>query len=264
MTVSKMKYPQPPKFSRRRASRHRLEGGRRPRPARRRPLAMRAMSVLSFGFVSLFLLAAALPAANGRLTAMASTPATATEATPQTLSSSSLGAQPDPPLSRDGYGVTTRAELLRQQYTLSYTTNWAGPIRWPFPVPVRISDGFGYRPAPCNGCSTYHTAVDFDPGAGQPIYAIADGVVREHDDGYGSWGNYVVLEHQINGQTVLTSYAHMQRGSSPLVPGATVKVGDFIGLVGGTGQVTGAHLHLEIDVDGQKVDPYTWLKANAG
>lgn len=171
------------------------------------------------------------------------------------------------PVSRDGYSVTSYAEMLRLRYSrpsLSYSTSWTGPIRWPFPIAVPISDGFGQRPVRCPGCSTYHTALDFDPGAGAPIYAVADGVVREHVDGRGGWGNYVIIEHQIDGQTVLSSYAHMQRGSSPLVAGETVRVGDFVGLVGATGLVTGAHLHFELDVDGQKVDPFAWLSQNAG
>lgn len=218
------------------------------------------MSIASFGFVALFLLAAALPASSG-LSAIAVTSAPIAE---EAQSFVNLSDEPGSTVSRESYGITTRAELLRQQYTLSYTTTWSGPIRWPFPVSVRVSDGFGYRPAPCGGCSTYHTAVDFDPGAAQPIYAIADGVVREHVDGSGSWGNYVILEHQINGQTVVSSYAHMQRGSSPLVAGEMVKVGDFIGLVGATGQVTGAHLHFELEVADQLVDPFAWLRANAG
>lgn len=168
------------------------------------------------------------------------------------------------PSARDAYEVTTKAELLRQRYTLTYSTTWTGAIRWPFPTTVPITDGFGSRAAPCAGCSTYHTALDFAPGAGEPIYAIADGVVREHVDGNGSWGNYVIIEHQIDGQTVVSSYAHMQRGSSPLQAGDTISVGDYIGLVGATGQVTGNHLHLEIDVNGVSVDPFAWLTENAG
>ncbi|MBX3309358.1 MAG: M23 family metallopeptidase [Cryobacterium sp.] len=227
----------------------------------RRPIGMRLLSAASFGFVWLFLLAAALPAVSS-VSASAVISGPGTRVAPQSFTN--LSEAPDAAVARDGYGVTSRAELLRQQYTLSYTTTWSGPIRWPFPVPVRISDGFGPRAAPCEGCSTYHTAVDFVPGTAQPIYAIADGVVREHVDGAGSWGNYVILEHQINGQTVVSSYAHMQRGSSPLVPGETVQVGDFIGLVGATGQVTGAHLHFELEVASQLVDPFAWLTANAG
>lgn len=168
------------------------------------------------------------------------------------------------PTARDPYAVTSRAELLRQRFTLTYSTTWTGPVRWPFPGTVPISDGYGWRQAPCPGCSTWHTAVDFAPGAGVPIYAVADGVVVGRDDGRGSWGNYVVLEHVIDGRTVRSSYAHMQRGTSPLAAGDTVAVGDYVGLVGATGQVTGAHLHLEIEVDGTAVDPFVWLTENAG
>lgn len=165
---------------------------------------------------------------------------------------------------RDSYEVISRAELLRQRFAMTYTTTWSGPVRWPFPVPVPISSGFGYRAAPCAGCSTDHRATDFAPGGGVPIYAIAAGVVKKHVDGTASWGNFVVIEHQIEGRTVTSSYAHMQSGSSALVEGQQIAVGDYVGLVGSTGQATGKHLHLEIQVDGVKVDPYLWLTENAG
>lgn len=165
---------------------------------------------------------------------------------------------------RDPYEVISRAELLRQRFAMTYTTTWSGPVRWPFPTPVPISSGFGYRAAPCSGCSTDHRATDFAPGGGVPIYAIAAGVVKKHVDGTASWGNFVVIEHQIDGRTVTSSYAHMQSGSSALVEGQQVAVGAYVGLVGSTGQATGKHLHLEIQVDGVKVDPYLWLTENAG
>ena len=105
--------------------------------------------------------------------------------------------------------------------------------------------------------------VDFTPGNGTPIFVIADGTVIEARDDYYGFGNHVIIEHQINGHTITTLYAHMQHGSSTLVVGQAVKVGDLIGLVGQTGTATGPHLHLEITVDGVKVDPFAWLKANA-
>lgn len=222
-----------------------------------------ALPTCASAILLMFVLVSALPPRG--LQAAIAVPATAPPTEVQQLEVSA--AAPSEPVVRDSFSVTSYAEMLRLRYSrlsLSYSTNWTGPIRWPFPTAVPITDGFGQRPVRCPGCSTYHTALDFDAGAGAPIYAIADGVVREHVDGWGSWGNYVIIEHQIDGQTVLSSYAHMQRGSSPLVAGETVRVGDFIGLVGATGQVTGAHLHFELDVDGQKVDPFAWLSQNAG
>jgi murein DD-endopeptidase MepM/ murein hydrolase activator NlpD len=166
---------------------------------------------------------------------------------------------------RDGFEVKSWAQVLRDKYSkgnFAYSVYWTGPVRWPFPYEVPITDGFGPRAAPCSGCSTFHYAIDLVPGAGTPIYAIADGVVIEHTDGHGSWGNFVRIQHTINGRTVISSYAHMQTGSSPLAVGDKIAVGDFVGLVGATGQVTAPHLHLEIEDDGVRVDPFIWLTQN--
>lgn len=168
---------------------------------------------------------------------------------------------------RDAWTVTSWAEMLRLRYgnrTFDYTVG-TGPIRWPFPYAVPISSGFGDRAAPCRGCSTAHSGIDFNPGWGAAIFAIADGVVYEHGEGGSSWGNYVIIQHEIDGQTVYSGYAHMQSGSSPLVVGEAIKVGDFVGLVGATGQATGAHLHFTISIGDPMhyVDPYTYLKTYA-
>jgi len=166
---------------------------------------------------------------------------------------------------RDAWNALSYAQVLAEKYgSRDYTyTVGTGPIRWPFPYAVTISDGYGYRVAPCAGCSTYHQGVDFTPGSGAAIYAIAAGEVIEHVVDDWSYGNYVVIRHHLNGQIVYSLYAHMQPGTSPLVVGQTVAVGDFVGLVGNTGESTGAHLHFEIHLDGVKVDPYAWLQANA-
>ncbi len=170
-----------------------------------------------------------------------------------------------PAVSYDGFTVSSYAQIMRQRSgnpEFAYTTDWTGPIRWPFPYPVPISSGFGPRSAPIEGAQPFHEGVDFTPGAGAPIYAIADGVVSLHESG-GSLGNHVVIDHVINGQKVQSVYAHMQAGSSPLTVGQQVHVGDLVGLVGQTGLATGPHLHLEIHLDGVPVDPFAWLKANA-
>ena len=78
---------------------------------------------------------------------------------------------------------------------------------------------------------------------------MADGKVAIAQNMYFA-GNTVYLDH---GQGVVSSYAHMSR--LDVKPGEMVKAGQQIGLVGATGRVTGPHLHLEIILDGVRVDP---------
>jgi murein DD-endopeptidase MepM/ murein hydrolase activator NlpD len=169
-------------------------------------------------------------------------------------------------VARDSYTVTSLKEQLFLRYgnrNWAYTNNPNGTIQWPFPIAVPISDGFGYRISPCPGCSTNHKGVDFTPGAGAIIQAIADGVVSAVIPSHAGLGNHVIVDHHINGQLVQSVYAHMRDGSMRVTVGQEVKVTDEIGLVGSTGESTGAHLHLEIHVNGVPVDPFAWLKANA-
>lgn len=165
---------------------------------------------------------------------------------------------------RDGFEVLSYAEQLRQLYASAPSTFTAtsGPIRWPFPYTVVMTDRFGPRPEGSSG-SAFHNGLDFTPGGGTPIYAIADGIVAFQVEDQGGFGNHVIIQHQIPGQNVASLYAHMQYGTSPLRTGDTVRVGDFIGLVGNTGDSYGNHLHFEIRIDGVPVDPFAWLSANA-
>jgi murein DD-endopeptidase MepM/ murein hydrolase activator NlpD len=135
-------------------------------------------------------------------------------------------------------------------------------------TPPRVLDRFGGPFPPLSRSvlvlvtELHHRGLDFIPGNGAPIFAIADGVVTASEYG-GGYGQYVYIEHSIGGQTVLSVYAHMQRGSSPVQQGQTVSAGEFLGLVGNTGISTGAHLHFEIRIDGEYANPFTWLKAKA-
>jgi murein DD-endopeptidase MepM/ murein hydrolase activator NlpD len=167
-------------------------------------------------------------------------------------------------VARDVFTVTAPAEVFKAKYgSKSYSfTPTSGGIRWPFPSVSPISSGFGGRVAPCRGCSSNHNGVDFTPGMGTPIYAIADGVVLESKLG-GGFGQHVILGHMVDGEPVESVYAHMIAGSSPLRDGQEVKVGDLVGLVGSTGASTGAHLHLEIKPNGKAVDPFAWLTNHA-
>ena len=142
----------------------------------------------------------------------------------------------------------------------------AGTIRWPFPTQVKISSGYGERVAPCQGCSSVHMGLDFQPPNDSPIYAIADGTVSLSQDDRWGYGNHVYIDHGDllgDGSNIQSLYAHMQHGSVPLVAGQEIHVGDFIGLVGQTGTATGIHLHFELLVDQVQVDPFRWLQMNA-
>ncbi|MCU1405686.1 MAG: rane protein related to metalloendopeptidase [Glaciihabitans sp.] len=169
------------------------------------------------------------------------------------------------PVSRETFSMSSVAEL--QQSSLvrvdtSYTINNAGEVRWPFPVAVPISDGYGARVSPCSGCSSLHKGTDFTPGVGTAIAAIADGVVSVAQVNAWGFGNHVMIDHVINGQKVTSLYAHMQLDSSDLKVGDVIKKGDYVGLVGATGAATGPHLHFEIRLDGVQVNPFLWLQAN--
>ena len=242
-----------------------------PRRVPRRTIGSRILSVTALLFAGAFIVGVTVPAnALDVFTASessdTSTLSAAVEVPGQVVEVDGTAAATVD--ARDGFEVKSWAEVLKSQYgsrDYSYRmSGWTGAVRWPFPYVVPISSGFGDRAAPCRGCSTTHNAIDLTPGAGAPIYAIADGVVIRREPRGGSWGNNLTIEHRIGGHVVTSSYAHMQWDSSPIELGQTVKVGDFLGLVGATGQATGAHLHLEIKVDGVYVDPYVWLKAHAG
>ena len=164
------------------------------------------------------------------------------------------------------YVVTTYSDLLKLTYGASlgfrYSVTNSGPIRWPFPVVVPISSGFGGRAAPCLGCSSYHQGLDFNPVEGTPFYSVADGEVIEVNNDTWGYGKWVVIRHQVGRKSFDSLYAHMIRDSTGVTVGQQVKVGDYIGRVGNTGTSTGAHLHFSILIDGEHVDPFKWLKDN--
>jgi murein DD-endopeptidase MepM/ murein hydrolase activator NlpD len=139
-----------------------------------------------------------------------------------------------------------------------------GEVRSPFPGPVRMSSGFGWRSAPCGACSSLHQGLDFNPGMGAPIGSVAAGTVRVSGI-YFSYGQTVIVDHVVDGRKVSTLYGHMIPGSSPLRVGDRVDAGQFLGSVGSSGVSTGAHLHLEVLMDGTlPVDPRAWIESHTG
>jgi murein DD-endopeptidase MepM/ murein hydrolase activator NlpD len=253
-------------------------GSTRPAPkttrgsSRARTIGSRVLSVAAMIFAGALAVGMSVPANafnNGGDAALLSSTTTGAEAPKagQTLDVAATATMSG--AARDEYTVTSWAEMLRLQYgTRDYSYEMGdpnGPIRWPFPYPVPISSGFGERAAPCYGCSSMHMGVDFTPGAGAPIYAIADGTVSLHDEDQWGFGNHVIIDHGNllgDGNNIKSLYAHMQTGSSPLNVGDPIEVGDFIGTVGMTGTATGNHLHFEIHVNDVQVDPFAWLQLN--
>ncbi|OQS43218.1 M23 family metallopeptidase [Chromobacterium haemolyticum] len=118
---------------------------------------------------------------------------------------------------------------------------------------ARISSGFGFRKHPILRSLRLHSGVDYAAASGTPIIAPADGtmVKVERQNGY---GNMVEIRHN---QKMTTLYAHMSRFAPGARSGKSVKAGEVIGYVGSTGRSTGPHLHFEVRINGQAVDPAT-------
>ncbi|MBO9590725.1 M23 family metallopeptidase [Devosia sp.] len=110
---------------------------------------------------------------------------------------------------------------------------------------------FGYRIHPIFKTRKLHTGVDLAARSGTPIYAAGDGVISYYrwQSGY---GNKIEIQH-VNGYE--TAYGHLSRYVDGLGVGSKVRQGQLIGYVGSTGQSTGPHLHFEILINGNLVDP---------
>lgn len=114
----------------------------------------------------------------------------------------------------------------------------------------RVASGFGYRIDPIYKDRRLHAGLDFTAPIGTPIYATADGVIKDAGFNTGGYGNRVVINHGFGYETL---YAHMVRIKARV--GTRVKRGEVIGYVGSTGKSTGPHLHYEVHKNGTQLDP---------
>lgn len=124
-------------------------------------------------------------------------------------------------------------------------------IRNPLPNGT-FRSGFGMRRHPILGYMRMHTGVDWSAPRGSPIVAAGSGVVIKAGWDKGGYGNQTLIQHP-NGY--ITSYNHQSGIAKGVKEGAKVTQGQVIGWVGTTGQSTGPHLHYEVIVNGNKVDP---------
>ena len=122
-------------------------------------------------------------------------------------------------------------------------------------APVRgiLTDGFGGRRDPFTGERASHSAVDISTDHGQPVRAPADGVVvkAEWANGY---GNVVYISH---GYGYSTRYGHLSKFN--VKPGQRIQRNDVVGYVGSTGRSTGPHLHYEVRVNNNPVNPLEYI-----
>ena len=144
-------------------------------------------------------------------------------------------------------------EEQRKQQNVTLPPTGSG-YQWPLPSScLTLTSAFGYRMHPIDLVPHSHTGIDVSAAGGTPIYAAKGGQVLMSEYGSGvnwSYGNFVVLDH---GDGTTTLYAHMS--ARAVSEGQMVSQGQTIGYVGNTGNSKGNHLHFEVRVNGQRVDP---------
>lgn len=121
------------------------------------------------------------------------------------------------------------------------------------------TSGYGWRADPLSGERKFHNGLDFSAGCGEPIWAAANGAVtRVFTDQYDGW--IIEVDH---GGGVIAWYVHSFGRDILVQADQVVTAGQQIARIGTSGYSTGCHLHFEVKIDGENVDPALWL-ANAG
>ena len=209
---------------------------------------------------------------NSIRTMMRLTPAAATSTA--TRPTETLGTERDSRLSLLNRGTSLAATILRTQQSieeikeaipetedslqdlerkveLQRRREAATPSLWP--TDGELTSGFGRRRSPFGGSWEHHEGVDIAAARGTSVFAAANGVVRVAGWN-GGYGNAVFIDHGFGMSTV---YAHLHRINVRV--GQQVTKGQQVGLVGSTGRSTAPHLHYEVRVNGQAVNPLRFL-----
>ncbi len=157
-------------------------------------------------------------------------------------------------LSAEGRLYTMFADLKRYAI-LSY-----GATILPLGVPInaagaRFSSPYGMRTHPITGASKMHAGADFAAPTGAPVLATAEGEVV-FAGVKGGYGNTIQIRHEFG---LETTYAHLK--GIRVEKGDRVEFNMWIGDMGSTGQSTGSHLHYEIRLNGQHLDPIIYILA---
>lgn len=120
---------------------------------------------------------------------------------------------------------------------------------------VSFTSNYGVRSDPFRGVAAMHAGVDIPGAIGTPVYATADGIVSRSERS-GGYGNMVEVDH---GRGIATRYGHLSK--LLVLPNTRVVRGQLIALMGSTGRSTGSHLHYEVRIDGQAVNPMPFMQS---
>lgn len=149
---------------------------------------------------------------------------------------------------RDDYLSSLEAKILQKSVLKDMLPN-SSPVDAAF-----NSSSYGWRTDPFNGDKAFHEGLDFTANMGTAIKAAADGIVTTAEQ-TPDYGKIVKINH---GSGLETRYAH---ASKLLVkPGERVVKGQIVAQVGSTGRSTGPHLHYEIRLNGNSLDPRRYLQ----
>jgi murein DD-endopeptidase MepM/ murein hydrolase activator NlpD len=162
--------------------------------------------------------------------------------------------------------VWTQMQIWLQSNNIGQITTSSGHSTkyrfiWPEPQ-AQISQPFGpstfwFEP-PYGGYPHFHTGIDLVEPFGSPVYAADDGIVALVGSSSSGYGNYVVIAHAGGLDTL---YGHL---STALVKvGQALSQGTVVGLEGSTGNSTGAHLHFELRINQQPINPAPYLPPGA-
>lgn len=191
-------------------------------------------------------------------------PATLTQAKKDNHSSADQSAQGGPlvELATDPNGSqferalhAMRSDILSAQYLMASLP--LIPLHRPLINPLEQTSGFGMRIDPFTGRYALHTGLDFRDNLGAPVRSTAAGKVVFAGTS-GGYGNMVEINH---GNGISTRYGHLQ--AILVHEGDRVSIGTFIGQLGSTGRSTGPHLHYEVRIDGEAIDPSRFLQTGA-
>lgn len=147
--------------------------------------------------------------------------------------------------------------LTAVEQKLDQRVHWISSTPAIAPVKGIFTSGFGTRSDPLTHGRGTHQGVDIAAAPGQPVRASADGIVMAASE-QGGLGKAIFLAH---GYGLSTRYGHLS--AVGVRPGQKVKRGDIIGRVGSTGRSTGYHLHYEVRIDGEPVNPLGYILDNS-